>query len=203
MRIARNTADALLLKEETVWIGVVCGIAATFIFLQAAAHRAWVEFAAGGLFAIFGLVFLRTVRVELDKLRRGVTIRRMRTFQTSTCRLSFDDIDDVVIETSAMSNSRTAVCRLAFVTHAGTVPLTDVYSGSFRQCDSMRIAVLKTLNKPVPDPVQQSLRYLIGSHRTLDAIVLLRTHERIDLATARERVAQMEKDLGASMESPT
>jgi hypothetical protein len=201
MRIARNSTDTLLLKEETVWISVVCGIAAGFIFFQGATHRAWAEFVAGLLFAAFGLVFLRTTRVRLDRAAREVTIERMRIFQKSVRRLAFGDIDDVVIETSAMSDSRTAVCRLAFVTRAAIVPLTDVYSGTFRRYDAMRIAVLQTLNKPVPDPLQQSLHHLLKSHRTLDAIVLLRTHERTDLATARERVARMERDLGASLES--
>jgi hypothetical protein len=203
MRIAQNSTDTLLLKEETVWISVVCGAAAAFIFFQGAAHRAWIEFAAGLLFAAFGLVFLRAVRIRFDKLAREVTIRRIRIFKRSMQRLAFADIDDVVIETSAMGSGRTAVCRLVFVMRGGTIPMTDVYSGAFRRYDAMRVAVLQTLSKPVPDPVQQSLRHLIKSHRSLDAIVLLRTHERTDLATARERVAQMERDLGPSMESPS
>jgi len=201
MRIARNSSDALVLKEETVWISAVCGVAAIFVFIQGAAHRAWLVFAAGGLFALFGLVFLRTVRVELDKRERAVTIQRMRMFQKSATRLRFDDIDDVVIETSAMSNSRTALCRLVFVTRGATIPLTEVYSGTFRGYDALRVAVLGALHKPVPEPMQQSLRHLIKSHRTLDAIVLVRAQQRTDLATARERVAQMQKDLDPSMDS--
>jgi hypothetical protein len=195
MRIARNSSNSLLLKEETVWISVVCASAAIFVFAQGALHGAWMLFLAGGLFLAFGLVFLRTVRVELDKSRRTVSIARMKIFRSSVSRLRFEDIDDVVIETSAMSNSRTVVSRLVFLTPSGTVPLTEVYSGTFKKQDAMRSAVLETLGKPIGDPVQQSLRHLIKSRRTLDAIVMVRALERTDLATARDRVSQMEKEL--------
>jgi hypothetical protein len=195
VRIARNSSDTLLLKEETVWISVVCAIAALFTFVQGAAHGAFLLFLAGALFIVFGLVFLRTVRVELDKRQRTVTIERMKVFRRSTSRLRFEDIDDVVIETRAMSNGRTAVWRLGFVTRSTTVPLTEVYSGRFRRHEGMRTAVLEALAKPVTDAARQSLRYLIKSQRTLDAIVMVRALERIDLASARDRVARMEKEL--------
>jgi hypothetical protein len=108
-----------------------------------------------------------------------------------------DDITDVIIETDVLGDGPAPSCRISIQTSDGARPMTDGYSSDYGGHVGMRIAILETLGGPVTDAVDQSLRQLIRSRRTIDAIRLLRSQKNMDLPTARQHVAELQRELGS------
>jgi hypothetical protein len=195
MRITENSAERLVLKEQTVWISVVCALGAMVMLYQSWAKHLWGGLVSAGFFALFALIMHRTSRAEFDKHTRVATLGQLRTFKRSSFSLVFDDITDVIIESDALGDGPAPSCRLSIQTSGGARPITDSYSSDYGGYVVMRIAILETLGRPVTDAVDQSLRQLIRSRRTIDAIRLLRSQKNMDLTTARQRVAQLQREL--------
>jgi hypothetical protein len=195
VRIMENSARRLVLYEQTVWISVVCVLAAMVMLYQSWASHRWGGLVSAGFFALFALISLRTSRAQFDKHARVATLDKMRIFKRSSFRLLFDEISDVVIETDGLGDGPAPSCRLSLQTNDGSRLLTDGYSSGYGNYVVMRFAILETLGRPVSDAVDQSLRELIRSRRTIDAISLLRSQKNMDLTAARERVVQLRREL--------
>ncbi|HWW20584.1 MAG TPA: hypothetical protein VNZ06_07245 [Steroidobacteraceae bacterium] len=198
MRITEDSPDRLVLQEQTIWISVICGAAAVWIGAVSVLHQAWRPLVGAALFACFGILFIRKSRVEISRSTHTVIIKITKPFNWRTVRLRFDEVKDVVIEPDAMQSNRTPSCRLALTTSSGSQPLSEVYSGGYVRYESMRESVLAALGRPIADALEASLRHLVTSRRIIEAVELLRSQQKMGLAAARQRVEEVQREIGSS-----
>ena len=197
MKVSEDSSARLVLKDQSVWITTVCGLAAALLVSQILVGRAPASmYVAAGFFALFALVFLRRSRVEFDKSARMVSIDKLQVFKRRRTRLRFDDISDVLIETEPLSaTERVPPCRLSLATTQRTLPLTDSYQSDYAHHSVMRNAILQALGRSVSDAMDESLRQLVHAGRSIDAIAMLRLQKKMDLTAARLKVAELEEEL--------
>jgi hypothetical protein len=198
MRVTDDSSQRLVLRDQTLWISVICAAAALSIGAVSLLHQTWRPLAAAALFAVFGILFIRKSRVEINRSEHTVTIETTKPFSRRTVRLKFDDIKDVAIEADAIQDNRTPSCRLAFTTSSGSQPLSEVYSGRYERYESMRENVLAALGRPVVDALDSSLRHLVASHRSIDAVALLRSRQKMGITAARQRVSELQREIDST-----
>lgn len=197
VKVSEDSGARLVLKDQSVWIAAVCGLAALFPVSQILLGRAPTSmYILAGFFVLFALVFLRRSRIEFDKSARRVSIDKLQVFKRRSARLAFDDISDVLIETEPLSAAeRAPPCRLSLVTTQGALPLTDSYQSDYAHHSVMRHAILQALGRPVSDAMDESLRQLVRAGRSVDAVAMLRLQKKMDLTAARLKVAELEQQL--------
>jgi len=192
MRIVENTPERLVLRDRTLWISAVCfGAAALLLIRFAPADRGALIGAI--LFAVFGLAFLRSTDLVLDKYQALCILRRLDVLRVKRLRFAFEDIRDVRVEVEPMAGeSHTVSCRLALVTGDGVTPLTASYEPDLDRYNQMRDVLMETV---FPGKVRPSAadpaNTLVQQGNLIAAVALLRTREGLDLATAKARVDEM------------
>jgi len=195
MRIAKESADELILTEQTVWFGVLCGLAGGGLLVLCLVNGNWKGLLGPAFFGFSALMAWRASRVRFDKSTGTVVLDQLRVFKRTRTRLPFDAVLNIVIESSGGDDP--APCRLVLQTPNGPQPLSSAYSSSYPAHEVLRLAVLKILGRASADGLMQSLRDLIRAGRTIDAVALLRSREKMDLTTARNRIAAMKKEEGS------
>jgi hypothetical protein len=195
MRIAENSPERLLLKEETVWVSVICGLAAGWLFVGGVPRTGWKAALIASVFFLFGLAFFRTARVTFDRAQQLALIEQRTVFRRRAVTVPFAEIQDVLIDVSSAGRRGTPATRLVLSTPAGAQPLATVYTSSFATHARVRIAVLEFLGKPVGDALQESLRYMLAQRQLIGAVELVRLRDKVDLKTALQRVKELQKAL--------
>ena len=196
MRIAEQSPQRLVLKDQSIWTTVVCFAAAALLVivpLLSGVRRPnpWVSI----LFIIFGLAFLRSSTIVFDRASGTCIVSKLSVLKRSMISIPFADIQNVDLQPEPLnSDARLPSYRLTLTTASGAVPLSDTYEPNFDRHNAIRRAILEMLGRQdllaaLPDPV----RSLVQQGRTVDAVALLRQRESLDLATARQRVAEMQK----------
>ena len=160
MKIAEQTSDRLIVEAGDpavarilLALAVVCvGVAAVMVF---ALPRAWraesvlgVVLAAVLFLGGFLAVFERATFV-FDRAARTLTWRRRRAFSTRSGRVPFQQIREVVLQTSVASGTVNPKRRVALLLPAEELPLSVAYapdvSGSAR-------ALVETIRKVIGIP---------------------------------------------------
>jgi hypothetical protein len=193
MRIAENTPERLVLKEETLWVSVLCGLAAGWLLVGGVPRTGWKAAAVAGFFLLFGFAFFRTARVTFDRAQQLALIEQRVVFRRTACTVPFKDIEDVLIDVSSAEHRGTAATRLLLATTAGAKPLAPMYTSGFAAHTRVRIAVLEFLGRPVSDVMEESLRYMLAHKQPIGAVELVRLRDKVDLKTALQRVKEMQK----------
>jgi hypothetical protein len=201
MRIVERSATRLSLQGGSAWVSIVCFLAAALVGIASLMGRGHGGLVGAGLFLLCGIMLLRTSRVELDEQARILTLEKLRIFKRSSLAIPFDDISDVEVETDPLRTSKVPQSRLALVTAKGRIPLTDGYSAGSDNLAALRLAMLEALGRIGSDALDRELRELIGSHRTIAAVTLLRSRQALDLRTARMRVEELQRELDAARAS--
>ena len=204
MRIATDSAAELVLTSGFIVLSTLFGLLAAVLVGAAIMMRVPALLGGAGLWALFAVLSMRTYsRVRFDKRARTVTIDRLKWFRHSRVRLAFDDITDVVIELNPTApppnmsyyTSFIGTGRMCLSTKQGPLRLADLYDIDPRY-DSDRRAILVALGRPIPEaPRDQSVLHLVQAGRITEAVELLRAREKLDLATAQARIADMERQV--------
>src|SRR5947209_4044465 len=105
MRIVENTPSRLVLRDRTLWVSVFCFGAAFALLLQIlSGHPDRRALIPAGLFAAFGLLFLRATDVVFDKARRLCLVVRLDLFRRRRRTISFDEIVDILVEPAPVAD---------------------------------------------------------------------------------------------------
>jgi hypothetical protein len=200
MRIVEDNPSCLVLRERSLWVSFVCFGGALFLAVASAFGREGLQpLLPAALFALFGIAFLRSTDVVVDKARRTCTVRRRDVLRVTRLELGFDAIDDIVVDTRTDAEAPGLfVCRLSLVTKDGPVPLSAVYQPDLDRYQAMRDVLAEALfaGRVAPaaaDPV----RTLLAAGRTIDAVALLRTRDGLGLTEARAKVEEMRRGVAA------
>jgi hypothetical protein len=127
-------------------------------------------------------------------------------FTVSSGEIPFSEISDIGFD-SMPSRQGNPMYRLVVITASGRTPMADMYGGTQKYYQSVRDAIVEFLassGAPV-NPVAagnfdnpSTIRALILEGRTIDAIHLLRKSENLDLAQAKARVDEIDREMRAS-----
>jgi hypothetical protein len=192
VRIVGNTPSQLKLRDRSLWISILFWCIAAFCVADWALKRELSQLVPAALWVMFGFAFFRATDVTLDKIRRICVVRRRDVLHITRKQIAFSDIADVRVDLSFSDSAEEASCRLSLVTTNDVVPLTFGYEPDLKRYDAMRDAVLDVLfgDRPRP-PVIDPVHMLGKTGRIIEAVVLLRKRDGLDLTTARLRVEEL------------
>ena len=209
MRIVRQSPTELVVKNSTLWMSIVCGAGAlTLIFFGIAKAKPGM-FLVAVFFLLFATITARGSTFTLDGLERVARWRDYKLLKTSSGTVRFDDVSDITVEATSMDKSGT-MYRLVLQTTNGPVPMANSLTGSSDGYASLRRQVLAFIKPGLqPEPLEShtdgipaelasSLQSLLIQRRKIDAIALLRSHERIGLTEAKKRIDAMDAKVKAA-----
>jgi hypothetical protein len=198
MRVVRQSPTELVVKDSSVWLtALFAGFAV--VMTAAVGFSQPIKLLAPAVFLLFGTITARSSTFSFDGMQRTVRWSGFRPFKAESGAILFDEIDDVVVEVSSGGNGAIAY-RLALKTRQGLVPMAYAYSGSRDGYAALRRQILAFV-KPglqheppashvegIPVDLASSIASLLQQGRSIDAVALLRTREKISLAEAKKRV---------------
>ncbi len=193
MRIIENSPALLRLRDRAWRLTVACFATASILAGAFVTGRAPPSILFGSaVWAAFALGFLRNADVAFDRTARVMTLKRFSALGSRTTRLSFADIEGVRVDTMLSDDSQTLGCRLTLATSTGDLPLSAAFEPGEERYAEMRDAILDALTRGAPRPAPEDLaRALARSGRTIEATILLRQRDGLDLASARARAKAM------------
>lgn len=197
MRIVRNTATELVLRESSLWISALLTAAALPLFYVSTLPGKRGDLIVAIFFVVAALVWLRNATVTFDATQRIVYWRRMRFFRSVSGAVPFSEVAGIGTETSSGHGGAT-LYRLTLLTGQTAIPFTDIYTGGRDRWVHLRETAQRFLEThsgiPLPGPVPSldaSLRSLLRQGRRIEAIRLLESSEHLDLTSATQRVNQL------------
>lgn len=219
MRIVRQTPAELVVRDSSIWISIVCALAAGFVLYFVIAkneQRGWIAIA---VWLLFALAWVRRSTFTFSAALQRIEWKRLRYFRIAGGTIPFSDVQSINIE-SISSDKGTLIYRLAIATASqGIVPMADVYSGSGQHYFESLRETIQEFVKPKasgtpktgfssasasiplnPDAARtaalnDSIRGLLQQGRKMDAILLVRQSEHLDLTEATFRVTHIENEL--------
>lgn len=210
MKVVRQTETELVLGDSTLGFAALMGAAAVFLAYGAVSTGKKSTLFPAALFVLFAFFCLRKTTIVFDSVRRMANWHRLRYFIRSSGSIPYDDIKDIVIETSTGGTAGRATYRLAILTQQGSWPMSDGYGGNSDRCAALAKEirqVLRLVPLTTTAAAQQSatdvgdldgsIRALLAQGRKIDAIVLLRSTKDLDLTAAKQRVDEIEKQMHA------
>jgi hypothetical protein len=205
MRITRQTPTELVTEDSTVWISLVCSLAALpliYVGIQAGRHKALL---GAALFILFSVVWVRKKTFTFDAMQRGVRWTGRKLLKIESGSIPFDNITDIGIE-ALSGGSSDATYRLTVLTPQGAVPMAYEYTGRTDAYAAMRLTILEfvhpgahnthassALSLDSSEDLEPAIRSLLQQGRKIDAIALLRAQQKLSLADAVARVDAIEK----------
>lgn len=208
MKVVRQTETELVLQDSSLWLAVFMAAAAVFLAFGAYSTGKKATLVPAALFVLFAFLSLRKTTIVFDSLRRMVDWQRLRYIERSSGSIPYDDIKDIVVETTTGGTSGRATYRLAILTPQASWPMSDGYGGNGDRYASLGKEIREFLKlgpsanaatapSSAPDDanLDTSIRALLAQGRKIDAIALLRTMKEIDLAAAKQHVDEIEQQM--------
>jgi hypothetical protein len=200
MHIARQAPAELVCKESLLWLSIPFGLSALAFTYFAIAQTKPIALLGAGIFLLCAATTARSTTFVFDGVRRTVLWNGRNLFKVKSGSIPFGDIYGIGVE--AMSSDDGATYRLSILTAQGSVPMAYAYSNGKDRHARMREAILAFLNpgaqslpsasaataSGVPLADEASIRSLLRQGRKIDAVVLLRSTERLGLTEAMKRI---------------
>ena len=203
MHALRKTNQDLVFVDSTIWLAVLLLGFTIFAGYRSYVAGSRVGFLAVGFLLLCGFIFWRREIVTFDAGRQQVEWTRRRAFTVANGTVPFSEITGIGMETTTASHGELTY-RLTILTHDKPVPMSDVYSGNQGHYESIRQEILAFLHldsgaaKSIQGEDQvggvddeASVVSLLKQGRRIDAIQLLRSTQKISLAEATDRMAQI------------
>jgi outer membrane protein assembly factor BamB len=144
LKVIRQTDGTLIVKSSSLWIAGLCAIAAILLFGVGFALARDGTIAAGMIFLIFAVAWLRDSIWVFDATRGTARWSQMRFFAVSSGEIPFSEISEVLVQ-NASSGGGAVTYRLALTTSSGVMPLFDAYSGGQSKYTELRESIEQTL----------------------------------------------------------
>ena len=212
MKIVGQSPNELVVRDSSLWLSAIFIAAALlllYFFVVQGDRRALVAMAVTLALA---LVWARRSTFTFNAATQRIDYTRLRWLRTASGTIRFSDVQAIDIQAMSGDNG-TTIYRLALATREGTVPMSDEYSGSQKQIDSLRDRIqqfirparsqnFSVFTAPAANPdaaraaaLDGSVRSLLQQGRKVDAILLVRESEHLDLTEATFRVNHIENQI--------
>lgn len=216
MKIVRQTPDELVVRDSSMWLSAIFALCALMPLYIALAHGDRRAFTPAAVLLLIAFVWARRSTFTFSAATQRIEWRRLRWLRTKTGTIPFSDVEGIQVQ-SISSDKGILIYRLAIATASqGTVPMSDEYSsGGLKGYEDLRDTLLHfvrpergssafsaaTATLPRnPDAARtaalnDSIRGLLQQGRKVDAILLVRQSEHLDLTEATFRVNHIEHEL--------
>lgn len=208
MKIIRQTPTEIVVRESSLWVGVVCGLIPAVLLGVTAAIRGWGAFIFSVLFLVFFFLNLRKYDFTFDAAAQMIRWRRFRSFAAASGAIPFSGVQDIALESTTSAKGNSMTYRLTLVTPQGRVPMSDSYSGGHDRICKLRETLLGFIAAPGARPapaaatpgnpdeadaarLNADISVLLQQGRKVDAILLVQRTEHLDLTEATFRVNQI------------
>jgi hypothetical protein len=194
MHALRKTNQNLVFVDSTIWIAVLL-----LGFSAFGAYRSYVQglrmgFVAVGFALLCAFLFWRKEIVTFDAGRQQAEWTRWRAFKVASGTVPFSEITGIGTETTSDSHG-VLMYRLTILTADKPVAMSDVYSANQSHYEAMRQQILAFLHLDADDSTgtddESSIVSLLKQGRRIDAIQMLRHQQKLGLAEATDRVAEI------------
>lgn len=218
MKIVRQSPAELVVRDSSMWLSAIFALAALMPLYIAVAHADRRAFTPAGVLLLVAAVWARRSTFTFNAATQTIEWNRLRWFRVRSGTIPFSDVRSINIE--SMSSESVTTYRLAIATASqGIIPMSDAYSGgSVKHYEDLRDAIqqfvkpsatsamtsgFSTASASIPlnsdaartAALNDSIRGLLQQGRKVDAIVLVRQSEHLDLTEATFRVNHIEHQL--------
>lgn len=202
MRITRSDNRKLVIVDFPYLIGVIAFPVAAFLLghggvaVYRASFRAGASAVdivaplAGALFCfVIGAIFTKRSEFDFDFVDRKLRWKRRGLFTNTRGVIPLDQIRSATLQSHWSSNDGRTY-RIAVLTAAGDVPLTESYSAGEEKPKRIRDAINTALQVSVGEgeQMENEILDLALAGRKIDAIALARQRYGYDLAQAKQFV---------------
>lgn len=218
MKIVRQTPDELVVRDSSMWLSTIFALFALMPLYIAVAHGDRRAFTPAAVLLLIAVVWARRSTFTFSAATQRIEWRRLRWLRARTGMIPFSDVQGIQVQ-SISSDKGILIYRLAIATASqGIVPMSDEYSsGLLQRYEDLRETLwhfvrperpagssafsAATATLPVnPDAARtaalnDSIRGLLQQGRKVDAILLVRQTEHLDLTEATFRVNHIENEL--------
>ena len=218
MKIVRQTPDELVVRDSSMWLSAIFALCALMPLYIAVAHSDRRAFMPAAVLLLVAFVWARRSTFTFSAATQRIEWRRLRWLRARTGTIPFSDVQGIQVQTISSDNG-TLIYRLAIATASqGIVPMSDAYSGGgLKRYEDLRdtlwhfvrperptgSSALSAANVTLPlNPdaartaaLNDSIRGLLQQGRKVDAILLVRQSEHLDLTEATFRVNHIEHEL--------
>jgi hypothetical protein len=201
MHIARQSPTELVCKDSLLWLSIPFSLVALAFAWFAIMEAKLLKFVGTGVFLLLAASTAVSTTFVFDSVRRTVLWNGRKFLKVDSGEIPFDDITGIGVE-ALSSEDGGATYRLSILTAQGSVPMAYAYTNGEDRHARMREAILAFLNpgaqslpsvsaataSGVPLADEASIRSLLRQGRKIDAVVLLRSTERLGLTEAMKRI---------------
>lgn len=177
MRIVENDSRRIVLRDGTLLLSVISlFVAVATVAIGAAKGFGLQLLVPAALFALFGLMFLRSSRIVVDKVARSCTVRRREMWRLTEDQLPFDHIEDVSIDIFMGGKwGHVVTCRLILASARGPVPLSSGFQPGLEWFVETRRLLVAAIFADRPKPPDFDFkRAQLDSQQFVEGITVLR-----------------------------
>lgn len=204
MKVIRKTNQQLVVADSSIWVSVMLLCLAVVFVYRGHVTGSWQGLLGAGIVSLFAFLFWRKEVVTFDAGRQEAEWRRIRAYKLDDGILPFSEITGIGMDTSYAKNN-VPVYRLTMLTADKPVPLSDVFRGDKKRCDSVRAEILAFLHLEGGDvvldaqsPHDNAIQALLRQGRKMDAIKLVRASEKVGLSEAMKIVNDIDEKMKAA-----
>lgn len=212
MKIVRQSPNELVVRDSSVWLSAIFIAAAVFLLYFVVVQGDRRALVAMAVTLALALVWARRSTFTFNAATQRIDYTRLRWLRTASGTIPFSDVQAVDVQAMSGDNG-TMIYRLALATREGAVPMSDEYSGGQKYIDSLRDTIQQFIRPapsqnysmftaPAANPdaartaaLDGSVRSLLQQGRKVDAILLVRESEHLDLTEATFRVNHIENQI--------
>ena len=209
MKIVRQSPHELVVRDSSLWLSAIFIAAAVFLLYFVVVQGDRRALVAMAVTLALALVWARRSTFTFNAATQRIDYTRLRWLRTASGTIPFSDVQAIDVQTMSGENG-TMIYRLALATREGAVPMSDEYSGGQKHVESLRDTIQQFVQpgasanfgvfaRPAANPdaartaaLDDSVRNLLQQGRKVDAILLVRQTEHLDLTEATFRVNHIE-----------
>jgi hypothetical protein len=217
MKIVRQTPTELVVLDSSLSISAIFLVAGLFVLYFVIFQGDRRAAGAAGISLLVALAWLRRSTFTFSAALQRIDWKRLRWFRVTGGTIPFSEVQSINIEATS-GGKGVPTYRLAIATPHSIVPMSDVYTPGEEHFQSLRDTIQQFV-KPAASsaPVSgfsaasasitvnsdaartaalnDSIRGLLQQGRKVDAILLVRQTEHLDLTEATFRVNHIEAQL--------
>jgi hypothetical protein len=200
MRITRCDHDRLTIVDFPWGIGAVCfpcaAIMLAFAVNGIVRHVPTGDIIGCAIATVMcfcgGVVFTKRSEFDFDFATQRLTWRRRGLFKNTRGVVPLDQIKSATVE-SHSDGDGDLTYRVVLHTHAGPIPLTDIYDGNRNTADQVRTAINQALHLTLDanQQIETDILELALAGRKIDAITMARKRYGYDLTQAKRFVEEL------------
>lgn len=218
MKIVGQTPSELVVRDSSMWLSAIFALFALMPLYIAVAHGDRRAFTPAAVLLLIAFVWARRSTFTFSAATQRIEWRRLRWLRARTGTIPFSDVQGIQMQ-SITRDKGILIYRIAIATTSqGIIPMSDEYSGGgSKRYEDLRDTLWNfvrpqrstgsstfsaaTATLPVnPDAARtaalnDSIRGLLQQGRKVDAILLVRQTEHLDLTEATFRVNHIEGEI--------